>query len=73
MPRRRLFWTKSGTRFVKRKLIIYEEPNVILVVRSPDEGEFATLLDITDESEIAEAEKSAESYFMLRVSLNQTL
>ncbi len=60
-----MFWKKTGTRFVKRKLIIYGEPNVILVVRSPDEGEMATLFDISDESEIVEAEKSAENYYVV--------
>lgn len=63
--KKNLFWTATGTGFAKRKLIIYEEPNVILVVRSPNEGEIATLLDISDASEIAEAEKAAESYHVV--------
>jgi len=60
-----LFWTTVGTQFAKRRLLIYEKPNVILVVRSPEPGEIATLLDLSDKAEIAEAEKDIESYHVV--------
>jgi hypothetical protein len=62
--RKALFW--SGDQYLDRKIAIYEEPNVIMILRTPSNiDELREILDLPAGSKIEDPDTVAKSYLLV--------
>ena len=67
---RTIFW--SGDQYVTRKLAIYEEPSLILILRPPESlAELREIMDLPVGAEVEDSETAFKSYLLVESVIDQ--